>query len=357
MSVTWDEYLRAPNAGQLLSECNRRCKASFHQQRRNLQRVMEATRPRAVACLGAGVLNDIPYEMMVKSGASIHLVDWLPQSIDSGIAMTIIQSAGEDNPQCIYCHAAVDCPHDYCRRYDASTASSSGVCRNFVPVPGSPLHCASFERGERPSVHYEDVTGGYASAFGRQVLNQLRHVRTWRQALARGKQLAAKVKRRRSRMAITDGSVQLVTSSMLVSQFDHEPYQYFTRRAEDILGAPTSAEEDNLLPAAESLRAMLFTNQVERHCEEIVRLLAPEGRCYMSFEMFHIVPDSMRWFLVPSMARALDIVARHFFFDFDIIPERESITRFQSDGQESLVLSVVLEARNGRPSDHVIRES
>lgn len=252
--------------------------------------------------------------------------------------------------------AAVACPVEYCRHYEPWAASSSAVCSSFVPIPGPPLRCAAFERGERPSVHYEDVTAGYASGFGRQILNQLRHVRTWKQAFTRGKQLAAKVKRRRARMTIAAGSAHLVTSSMLVSQFDHEPYQYFARRTEEILGPPTTAEEKGLLTAAESLRAMLFVSQVERHCEEIVRLLAPGGRCYMSFEMFHVVPGSMQWFLVQNMAKALDIVARYFLFDFDMISEHESITRFQTDGRLSLVLSVVLEARNPQPGTHSIGE-
>ena len=76
MLVGWDEYLKLSNACDTFHECCRRCRPAFEQHRRNIQCAVEITRPKTVACLGPGALNDIPYEFMVRLGASIHLVDW-----------------------------------------------------------------------------------------------------------------------------------------------------------------------------------------------------------------------------------------------------------------------------------------
>lgn len=346
MPVGWDEYLKVSNARDAFDECCRRCRPAFEQHRRNIQCAVEVTRPKTVACLGAGTLNDIPYEFMVRSGASIHLVDWVPGSIDAGVALSIIQPGDDGKPCCIYCNPAIACPQTYCRHYQEPGASTSTVCRNFVPIPGPTPRCAAFEKGEQPSVHYEDVTAGYATEFGRAILSELHHVRSWRQAFARAMALANKIGHQRVRTTIADSSVQLVTSSMVVSQFDHEPYDYFAHRSADMLGPPTAKEEQQLLPVMEALHEVLLRRQVEQHCEEIRRIMAPGGYCYMSFEMFHIVPASAQWFLVKGMTKALELVGRHFLFSFDIIPQHQLMTRFQTGDTPSLVLSFMLTDRN-----------
>ena len=342
MSTSWDDYLRLPDASLASRECHLRCKNRFDLHRNNIQRVFDATRPDSVACLGTGVLNDIPYRWMVEAGASIHLVDWLPGIIDAGLALSIIGQDEHGQPNCIYCTSAIDCPEQYCRHYRESRESVQAVCDRFMPTSEPPLRCKAFERAEFPIVHHEDVTRGYASEFGRGVDDELRGVRSWKQAFARGMALAQNVKRYDMRLNIADASIKLVTSSMLLSQFDHEPYEYFTRRVAAKLGPPSENEEKRLLPTMESLRKTLLTTQIERHCMEIKRMLAPGGRCYMSFEVFHTVPDSTNWFVVKGMADALEIVGRHFLFDFDIIPQEEMITRFATRGAPSLVFSFVL---------------
>ncbi len=95
MLVGWDEYLKVSNACDTFHECCRRCRPAFERHRTNIQCAVEVTRPKTVACLGAGAFNDIPYEFMVRLGASIHLVNWtllsyrsasapLPQPADRG---------------------------------------------------------------------------------------------------------------------------------------------------------------------------------------------------------------------------------------------------------------------------------
>ena len=345
MSVSWNEYLKLGHVGDKVNECRRKCRPSFEQHRTNIQRAIEATHPKTIACLGAGALNDIPYEFMVRSGANIHLVDWIAGSIDAGIDQSIVQTGRDGRPRCIYCSPAVPCPEVYCRRYQPS-GSTTSVCRNFSEMPGHPLRCAAFEKSERPSVHCEDVTAGYASKFGREILDQLEGVRTWRQAFARATALAGSIRNHRCCTAIDDGSVDLVTSSMVITQFDHEPYDYFAHRTADRLGPPATDEETRLMPLMNSLRATLFTEQVTHHCKEIRRLLAPGGHCYMSFEVFHVVPATTQWFLVEGIPQAWEIIGRSFLFDFDILPGHEVFTRFQTGDTPSLVFSVMLTARD-----------
>ncbi len=92
----------------------------------------------------------------------------------------------------------------------------------------------------------------------------------------------------------------------------------------------------------EKLRTSLVTTQTEKHCDEIERILAPDGRCFVSFELFHRGTADEDWFLVGEMQDALRLLARRFSFDFDILPENALITRFEHDAGASQVLSLVL---------------
>lgn len=305
--------------------------------------MVQATRPKVVVCLGAGVLNDIPYSTLVESGATIHLVDWLPGAIDWGLGQSLIRRGNGGSPDCVYCHLNEACAKVYCRQFLGAVAPGRGVCDQFVPKPDEPFVCVAFERGEQPIIHERDVTAGYASAFGEGVLKVLRDVGSWRQALRQARALAKRVGRYRDSLDIPDASTDLVISSMLVSQFEHEPYEYFSRQAATLLGAPTPQEERYLRTALDKLRSTLLTNQISRHCDEIHRMLAPGGRCFVSFELFRLDPHLGRWFLVKEMHKVLELLARRFDFNLDVVPEPDSLTRFQSGDGASAVLSLVLE--------------
>ena len=165
------------------------------------------------------------------------------------------------------------------------------------------------------------------------------------EALRRAGALANRVKRQRTTMDIPDASVDLVTSSMVVSQFEHEPYGYFSKQAAAVLGSPSRGEENRLSPAMEALRSTLLANQIERHLDEIERILAPGGHCFMAFEMFHVEDGTGRWFLVSEMHGALAAIAGRFDFNFDILPQSDSVALFESPGGRSVVHRFVLEPR------------
>ena len=344
MSVTWEEYLAVPDADSRFVECYRRCCSSFAQQRENIRRLVKATSPGVVACLGAGILNDIPYRALVKSGAAIHFVDWLAGSIDVGVSLSIIEMDEHRQPQCVYCDLSNDCPEEFCINFQRSGGSAGTVCDRLILSHSEPPRCEAFIKGESPSIHYEDVAGGYASEFGRRLLRELRDARTWERAFSRAAKLAGRI-RSSERISIGDSSVDLVTSSMLVSQFAHEPYNFFSFRAAERLGPPTPEQEKRLLPAMEKLRSALFTHQVQRHLDEVQRILAPGGVCYLSFEVFAAVPHSHQWFMVEGVSKVLEAAGNRFHFNFDIIPENESIIGFQTGEDRSLTFCVVLEQK------------
>ena len=64
----------------------------------------------------------------------------------------------------------------------------------------------------------------------------------------------------------------------------------------------------------------------------------------MSFELFHAIPGRAQWFMVQGVATAMEMVSRHFAFNFDIIAEPQLISRFQAGDEPSMVLSMVLQA-------------
>lgn len=346
--LPWDAYLAGRGAAQTYRECRSCCAPAFAQQRALIRRIVERTKPRVVACLGAGVLNDIPYRTLWGSGARLHLVDWLPGAIEAGVALSIIATDETAGAHCAYCALGGDRAREYCTNFHRSGPAPSAVCDRFVPTPGDPPACDAFEIGSWPQVHVEDVTGGYASAFALGLGPELRGVTTWKQAFARANALARRIgrpARRRQRLSIADASVDLVTSSMLLTQFEHEPYDYFTKQVARLIGLPGAGDEKRLNRAMARLRDALVDQQVEEHCLEIRRILAPGGRVFMSFELFHIDPEGTDWFLVREMQRSLSTLDRHFRFNFDIIGEGESLTRFQSRRAPSVVLALVLEAK------------
>ena len=95
----------------------------------------------------------------------------------------------------------------------------------------------------------------------------------------------------------------------------------------------------------DEFRTSLLDDQIERHCEEIDRILAPGGRCYLSTEMFHWHPEQRQWITVVGLPKMLEVLGRRFAFNFDLIPEAETLSRFAVRGGSSLVCSFVLESK------------
>ena len=75
----------------------------------------------------------------------------------------------------------------------------------------------AFERGSEPRILQQDVTAGYATAFGTAVPAILDDARSWRQALRRASNLAKRAEAGRTNLDIADGAIDLVVSSLVIS--------------------------------------------------------------------------------------------------------------------------------------------
>ena len=129
---------------------------------------------------------------------------------------------------------------------------------------------------------------------------------------------------------------------MLLSQFEHEPYDYFSRQVAARLGPPSAREENRLHQTLEKLKNDLLLNQIAAHCEEVARILAPDGRFFVAFELFHYDPARDAWFMVPEMHAALGRLAHHFNFDFAALPPADSIVTFKLGEASSVVQNFLM---------------
>lgn len=347
LATEWDDYVAAPDATSAFRTCRQAHAPTFAKLRESIQHVARLTAPKTVACLGAGLLNDIPYGHFVENSETVHLVDWIPGIVDQGLVMSSVERDDKGQSRCIYCALSDERATRYCRGFAGSRDVPGGVCRNFRPAEGGIDACEAFERGEQPIVEVGDVTAGFATAFGRGANAELDSVRTWRQALRRGSTLSNKLKRHRTPLGIADSSVDLVTSSMVVSQFSHEPYDYYSKQAAVRLGTPTPREERALKSAAGSLRSLLAREQVMRHRDEIERILAPKGVCFLAFELYHYDDGIAQCFLVQEMLEALSAFAATLTFRFDLLPQGAVMREFETPMGKSLVHCVVLQRREG----------
>jgi len=347
MTDRWAAYLAPSAADTVFSEVLRLGRPTFGRLRATILRVVERLKAETVACLGAGALNDIPFAELVRSGAVVHLVDWVPQLVEFGVDHAIIQPGAHGKaPACAFCGLEPERARAYCRAFRPSPRPQADVCAHFRPLSGPNPRCAAYQPGLEPHVHCQDVTAGYASGFADQMAPLFADLESWRQALRRALDLARKPHRPPVPLAIADTSVDLVISSMLVSQFEHEPYGYFSKRVAELLGPPQAREEKRLASQLDRLRSTLLLAALERHCDEIARILTPTGACFMCFETFHYDPRQDRqpghWFLVREMHQAIDVLSRHFRFDFDLLAAKDYMIRYQPGTRKSIVSCFVL---------------
>jgi hypothetical protein len=204
------------------------------------------------------------------------------------------------------------------------------------------MSCREFVQGTFPVIHCDDVSGGYAGRFAKRWPRELQKTSSWKQAFARGEKLARRVASSPQQLSIPSHSADLVTSSMVVTQFDHEPYGYFSAQSTAKLGPIEQAEAQQLQLAAETLQDTLFSGQLRGHFAEIARVLSPEGVCYLSFEMFHKVPGSSRLHLVQGVPEIFRVAAELFYFDEKRLPSEEWMSSFCNRGEPSLVASLLL---------------
>lgn len=341
--VDWEQYLKP--AAVSVAAHKARSAATFAPQREAIDSLCRVLRPQTVVCLGAGHLNDIPLERLIADNADIVLVEWIPGISEQSFRRDLVRQV-EQHFACLVCRCAGD-PKNYCLNHaddGAGAARAGDHCANFeaAAADGVPL-CEHYAPGIFPRFVHADVTGGVATHFMREAASVLRQAKKPRQAFREAIQISAHP-RAQAALPLADGSADLVTSSMVASQFDFEPYTYFIRNLYARFGR--DAVERNAEMAgelAETLRNNLFLTQVEAHCREMQRLLKPGGRIYLSIETLHRDEGAAHWFYAEATAKALEVVARHFLFDLETAPEAVRAVRTNMvGGGASVVQGYVL---------------
>ncbi len=130
---------------------------------------------------------------------------------------------------------------------------------------------------------------------------------------------------------------------MVISQFEHEPYGYFSKLLAQQFGPRLVKEEKKLTPWMERLRSELFRVQAEGHIKEMYRLVNKDhGKVYFSVELFHARPDSDEFFLVQEIPQAMNILRQYFAFDFKSLPYDHTLHKIVVNDRPSIVQSYVL---------------
>lgn len=339
--LNWEDYLQAPLDPEMLSNCSMRSELMLQEQRGILRHLAEVLQPRRVACLGSGYLNDIPIDALVP-GRELYLVDWIPAISEAGIVNRLI-TEGDGSYACLLCDERCD-PKQYCEAYSGTSESRNMICGNFQPVEEPTLHCASYIPG--PEFHFiiSDVTLGRADWFGKRAHQWVHQAKTPQQAVKKAISECRRYHGLDATLPIPTGGIDLVTSSLVISQFDHEPYGYFSKVLRQHFSGPRLASRIALLePLIEQLRSELFAIQVEAHIQELYRIVEKRhGRVYLSVETFRSVPGEDQFFLVHDIPQALEVMGEYFHFDYNLLPPEQSLRISPSGEGNSLVQGFVL---------------
>lgn len=344
MAGGWQEYLQGAKSPEAYGRCIRETRPGFAMLRDLIARLVDRLEPSEVVCLGAGALNDIPFQQFVRRGSVLHLVDWLPDIIEAGVQGSSMSQDAEGQLTCVFCELGEEQAKNYCAAFNQRQKDQPGVCENFRKIPGDHLACENFHKGDLPAVYREDITGGYASSFAREVSREIAATESWRSALKQAIKIARHPEPHQP-LSIADNSADLVISSMVLSQFEFEPYEYFASRATTTHGPPAGKQAAKLDKGTHMLRDILLSQSIERHCQEICRILRPDGRCFMAFEMHHRNEEADGWFLVSQMHDAIPALQQYFHFDFDQLQAPDHVVELTDGNSRSLVYCYLLRPR------------
>ena len=341
-TLDWESYLSVAQPDEMAAQCRRACAPVFKNQRDNLGRLHGVIGPKRVACLGAGCLNDIPVDEFLRRGSEVYLADWIPRISECGFQGDLIRREGETHT-CFVCDVPCS-PERFCAGFYKAEPQPGGVCDNFRLIEeGLRLGCASYRPGVQPHFLTADITLGRASGFAKRVTRLVASCHSPEKCFRRAIEVCRQCATLNEELLIPSDSIDMVTSSMVLSQFDHEPYGYFSKLLAQQFGARLLREERKLTPWMERLRTELFRIQAEGHVKEMYRLVNKKhGKVYFSVELFHATPDSEEFFLVREIPEAMTILQKYFAFDFKTLPYEQTLQKIVMPSGSSIIQSYVL---------------
>ena len=342
----WEQYRDALRGGlvgdAMISSCRSACGGTFAKDRENLSRFYRLFKPKEIGCLGSGCLNDIPIEEFLRGGSRVWLVDWIPGISEKSFAFDLIRS-DDAGHACILCNLPGGGEH-FCKNFKAPEQKAH-VCDNFCLTEGFPPRCARYAPGSEPRFITCDTTLGRATCFATSAERIVARAKTpaecFQAALEECRRSCWKLNRK---LDIPDGTLDFVSSVMVMSQFEHEPFTFFSRLLARRFGEERLAkEEEHLAPLMEGLRAELLRMQVEGHAREMYRLVNKKrGHAYFSVELFEKHADRKDFFVVEGAASMLETLGNYFFFDFEALPLDRALRRVNVGEGRSVVQSFLL---------------
>jgi hypothetical protein len=338
----WETYIQAPISPEKHAGAQDPRAPAYEEHRKHLSRFIAEHDPRRIGCLGSGFLTDFPVQEFLGGNREVFLIDWVPSVSPAGFRNALIRREG-NIISCMVCETSDD-PETFCKGYRTHPNKDLSICANFRLVNEPNLYCGNYLSGEEPRFIAADVTGGRSSWFGERISEVVSSSKTPEEAFRAAINLCGRAASVRKDLPIEEGSLDLVTSSMVVSQFDHEPYTYFAKVLASYFGREAVLrKEKTLLPLMDRLRGEIFQIQVDGHVRELHRLVEKSrGKVYFSVELFRTVPDRGEFFLVQEIPKAMEAFGRHFLFDFELIPPGKVLLRADASEGVSLVQSYFL---------------
>ncbi|MBI5449961.1 MAG: hypothetical protein HY940_01250 [Gammaproteobacteria bacterium] len=340
-AADWNHYLRAPVGHDSYQRVARYYDGALEALRQTIARLLQTHRPARLACLGAGYLFDLALAELVRYGEEIYLVDWIPGISAQGFRGSLI-SYQDRHPSCVLCK--LEHPQRFCGAFSGRVAEQE-VCATFIPDGKRSGECARYCPGPQPIFLQQDITSGRAERFAQQCLHCIVDSAEPDQAFIKAEHCCDQLATNYAPLTIPEHSIDLATSSMVVSQFDNEPYSYFSLLLERRFGREQLlAQESQLMPLMERLRRKLFVLLCEGHIHEMWRILSTNGVAYINLELFRS-EDERNYFLTHDMPLALEIIDRYFHFDFTGIEPSQALRPTRIGDGISIIDNLLLRPR------------
>jgi hypothetical protein len=319
-SSFWDSYLSSSVSDVLLKDRYCRWEKSFSDHKEIISKLIGSLNPASIAILGSGFLNDVPLADLIDENRKVYLVDWIKDISEMGVNGSIIEKKG-NRYSCLFCLNGAG--KKYCKNY-VDVVSEDEVCVGFESDEKTFCVCKNYDPATEPSFLKADITGGVSRSFAEKIEKNIISCKTPKAAFL--KAIAFVDRYKYKPIPIPNNSIDLVTSSMVLSQFDVEPYTYFSRLLEKRFGREElKKHESKLMPLMEKLRTKLFCVQVECHIKEMHRIAKKNesSRAYLSAELFRSYSDRDHYFPVQDMPKAIEVIGKYFHFNFgDLLGEK-----------------------------------
>lgn len=342
-STFWNSYLSPGLDDSTVQNEFSSYKQGFSHHRETIAHMIDMLVPDSVAILGSGFLNDIPVSDIVPRSGDIYFVDWIENISQLGMSRSIIHKDDEGCYNCLFCSACAG--SEFCSNF-SGVIEGKNVCKEFQAVEESYTACKNYQPASQPRFIKADITGGVGRSFSGKIEKRLNNCKTAKEAILKASTITDNFDYQA--LPIEADSIELATSSMVLSQFDFEPYGYFTNQLIGRFGLEEIKQHElKLAPLLETLRDKLFIAQVESHIKEIYRIIKKDlkPRIYLSAELFHSYPGTDRYFLVQHMPKALEIISKYFYFDFNQPYPEDALIKSQVGEGCSVTQCYLLTAR------------